>query len=113
MYLQHTTALVCEPNLSYLVRDDRKTADGSKELDQGRYKTAKNDKRNKRTRISRCGTCFYCTLPDCDKCQNCLDKPRNGGAGVRKKMCLKRDNCLCNPPPLNGRLIADALKLKD
>ena len=28
------------------------------------------------------------SIPDCNKCVNCLDKPRNGGLGKRKQTCI-------------------------
>lgn len=27
---------------------------------------------------------------DCGDCKNCLDKPKNGGRGIRKQACLRR-----------------------
>jgi len=38
----------------------------------------------------RCGMCDDCVRQDCGKCQNCLDKPRFGGFGSRKRACSKR-----------------------
>merc|ERR1719508_488815 len=38
-----------------------------------------------------CGNCSACQVEyDCDKCANCLDKPRNGGQQKLKKRCLIR-----------------------
>lgn len=55
------------------------------ELSEGRSQPTKGKRR-----LVRCGTCPACRTPDCDECKNCLDKPRNGGCNVRKKMCSKR-----------------------
>ena len=40
-------------------------------------------------------SCEHCMQQDCDRCVNCLDKPRNGGSGVRKRSCSFRQNCNC------------------
>lgn len=42
------------------------------------------------SRPPRCGTCKSCIRPDCGLCINCLDKPRFGGQGKRKKACVKK-----------------------
>ena len=47
----------------------------------------------KRLRSTRCGSCEQCLIDDCGKCKNCLDKPRYGGSGIRKKGCIFK-NCL-------------------
>lgn len=41
-------------------------------------------------RSSRCGVCVGCRARDCGSCKNCLDKPRFGGPGIKKKACLSR-----------------------
>lgn len=99
-----------ESNVSYLTKDGTKTTD--REVAQREDGTMEDNSKTKRARIFRCGVCSLCTLPDCDACRNCLDKPRNGGAGVRKKMCIKRANCQVRMVP-KGAQFADALKLKD
>lgn len=47
-------------------------------------------------RSVRCGTCKQCTNMDCGECSNCLDKPKFGGKGVRKRACIQRC-CLADP----------------
>ena len=42
------------------------------------------------SRSSRCGMCVGCRARDCGSCKNCLDKPRFGGPGIKKKACLSR-----------------------
>jgi len=41
-------------------------------------------------RFHRCGKCVGCKGRDCGKCQNCADKPRFGGKGVKKQACIAR-----------------------
>lgn len=55
---------------------------------------------SKRVRSSRCGTCANCVKPDCGLCQNCKDKPKFGGSGVKKQACRERA-CLCPNRALN------------
>ena len=38
----------------------------------------------------RCGICAGCTADDCRICMMCLDKPKYGGPGKKKKCCTKR-----------------------
>ena len=38
----------------------------------------------------RCGRCQGCTADDCGECRQCLDMPKFGGPGKRKKCCIKR-----------------------
>ena len=40
--------------------------------------------------MRRCGTCPACRAPDCGVCKECRDKPKFGGAGIRKKPCIGR-----------------------
>ena len=47
----------------------------------------------KRGTLQRCGQCVPCTRSDCGACQNCLDKPKFGGPGLRKQACEKK-RCL-------------------
>ena len=39
---------------------------------------------------ARCGHCVGCTANDCGRCGNCMDKPKFGGPGKRKKACALR-----------------------
>ena len=41
-------------------------------------------------RTNRCGQCEACRAPDCGQCKECLDKPKFGGSGIRKKACVNR-----------------------
>ena len=41
-------------------------------------------------RTVRCGTCKGCLRENCGECSNCLDKPRFGGKGLRKRACVQR-----------------------
>tara|TARA_B100001109_G_C18769959_1_gene430186 strand:+ start:50 stop:532 length:483 start_codon:yes stop_codon:yes gene_type:complete len=45
-----------------------------------------------RTRVWRfsCGNCEDCMIGDCGTCANCLDKPKFGGPGTRKRACTAR-----------------------
>ena len=47
----------------------------------------------RRQPLKRCGECAGCVRRDCDRCINCLDRPSNGGPGLRKKACELR-RCL-------------------
>lgn len=44
-------------------------------------------------RVLRCGACEGCRRADCGRCPNCKDKPKFGGAGVKKQACQYR-RCL-------------------
>jgi len=46
--------------------------------------------RGRSSRSTRCGNCTACSAQDCGTCKNCLDKPRFGGPGIKKKACLAR-----------------------
>mmetsp|Transcript_42387 Transcript_42387/g.111590 ORF Transcript_42387/g.111590 Transcript_42387/m.111590 type:complete len:444 (+) Transcript_42387:236-1567(+) len=70
----------------------------------------------KRGALQRCGQCGPCTRTDCGACQNCHDKPKFGGPGLRKQACEKK-RCLtmttryATPsPPLTDDLPAIANK---
>jgi hypothetical protein len=39
-----------------------------------------------RRRFVRCGSCTGCTTPDCGVCRNCIDNPKFGGQGLKKKV---------------------------
>ncbi|CAB4057426.1 unnamed protein product [Lepeophtheirus salmonis] len=45
----------------------------------------------------RCGECENCNKEDCNKCDACRDKPRNGGKGLKKQACIYRV-CLWKNP---------------
>lgn len=53
----------------------------------------KGESGKKRGSLQRCGQCVPCTRADCGQCQNCLDKPKFGGPGLRKQACEKK-RCL-------------------
>ena len=42
--------------------------------------------------MKRCRRCPAC-LRTCGACRECRDKPRFGGVALRKKACLRRDEC--------------------
>jgi len=52
---------------------------------------------------ARCGTCEACLAKDCGRCKNCLDKPRFGGPGIKKKACVNRV-CLNAEAPVSPTL---------
>ena len=43
-----------------------------------------------RKRQRRCEQCPGCISTDCNQCKFCLDKPKNGGPGIKKQCCIKR-----------------------
>jgi hypothetical protein len=45
---------------------------------------------SKAAKLRRCGECEGCTRDDCGACQACVDKPRFGGKGTKKKACTER-----------------------
>lgn len=47
-------------------------------------------KASSRRRFVRCGSCTGCTTPDCGVCRNCVDNPKFGGPGAKKKACIHR-----------------------
>ena len=49
----------------------------------------------------RCGECAGCLATECGTCRECLDRPRLGGKGVRKKLCRRRK---CQSPQHAGRI---------
>ena len=53
----------------------------------------KGDSAKRRGTLQRCGQCVPCTRADCGQCQNCMDKPKFGGPGLRKQACEKK-RCL-------------------
>ena len=50
---------------------------------------------SKKAPSSRCGSCTECMRGDCGGCKYCLDKPKFGGLGRSKKLCLQR---VCSNP---------------
>jgi hypothetical protein len=42
------------------------------------------------SKMFKCGECEACVRDDCGECNPCLDKVKFGGAGRRKKACLKK-----------------------
>lgn len=55
---------------------------------------------NKVDRVLRCGSCEGCRRSDCGRCPNCKDKPKFGGAGVKKQACQHR--CCLQPTRTGG-----------
>ncbi|KAG8470330.1 hypothetical protein KFE25_008751 [Diacronema lutheri] len=51
---------------------------------------ASASKASSRRRFVRCGSCTGCTTPDCGVCRNCIDNPKFGGPGAKKKACIHR-----------------------
>ena len=45
---------------------------------------------NKGKKRKRCGQCQECQADDCGECRHCIDMPKFGGPGKRKKCCIKR-----------------------
>jgi len=58
-------------------------------------------------RVLRCGACEGCRRGDCGRCPNCRDKPKFGGAGVKKQACNHRR---CLQPTRTGMGHRDALR---
>ena len=52
--------------------------------------TPRDAQRARQKRSVRCGRCTGCRASRCGTCQECLDNPRFGGLGKRKKSCLAR-----------------------
>lgn len=50
-------------------------------------------------RLNRCGVCEACRAPDCGQCKECMDKPKFGGIGIRKKACISRVCVAAAPAP--------------
>jgi hypothetical protein len=40
--------------------------------------------------LRRCGRCAACARDACGRCRECLDAPRFGGPGKRKRQCVMR-----------------------
>ena len=49
----------------------------------------------KKRRRGRCG-CVNCLKEDCGACIDCIDMPKYGGPGIRKKRCKERKCCSNN-----------------
>ena len=46
----------------------------------------------RKRRRAKCGECTGCLCKvDCQECKNCLDMPKYGGLGKKKKGCIKRE----------------------
>lgn len=60
---------------------------------------ATSARRRNTMRSNRCGSCQACQSVDCGTCKNCLDKPRFGGPGIKKKACVRR---ICTSLPKEG-----------
>ena len=58
-------------------------------------------------RVLRCGACEGCRRSDCGRCPNCRDKPKFGGAGVKKQACNHRR---CLQPTRTGLGHREALR---
>ena len=48
-------------------------------------------------KLTACKQCANCVRADCGECTNCLDKPKFGGPGARKRPCIMR-KCLSLMP---------------
>ena len=57
----------------------------------------------------RCGECEGCMRDDCGQCAACVDKPRFGGRGSKKKACVARA-CRMRGPPSQGQAVAVKLQ---
>ena len=62
---------------------------------------------------NRCGNCMGCRAAECKVCPMCLDKPKYGGPGKKKKCCVKR-KCLGlqsnSAPPLKSSNVQQLVK---
>uniref|UniRef100_A0A6V2RQX0 CXXC-type domain-containing protein n=1 Tax=Emiliania huxleyi TaxID=2903 RepID=A0A6V2RQX0_EMIHU len=67
-------------------------------------KPSSKSRANKVDRALRCGACDGCKRADCGRCPNCKDKPKFGGAGVKKQACQYR-GCLTPTRTGNGRVL--------
>ena len=50
----------------------------------------------------RCSECIGCKGDECGRCLNCVDKPKFGGTGVRKQICVHRR---CRAPIIERSLV--------
>jgi len=67
-------------------------------------RTGAHAHRPARRRRHRAGACDGCKRADCGRCPNCKDKPKFGGAGVKKQACQYR-GCLTPTRTGNGRVL--------
>ena len=51
---------------------------------------AQRQTHRKTSKTMRCNSCTGCQRMDCGRCPNCRDKPKFGGAGVKKQSCIHR-----------------------
>ena len=51
---------------------------------------SKNINKKKKSKPQKCGQCEGCTRQNCGLCIACLDKPRFGGPGLKKRACKFR-----------------------
>ena len=58
-------------------------------------------------RKRRCGQCDGCLAADCGQCGACLDKPKFGGAGVKKQACVRRQCARPSWPTADGSATYD------
>ncbi|MGK3741500.1 MAG: hypothetical protein ACI90V_008353, partial [Bacillariaceae sp.] len=86
------------------LRERKREREREPERQDGKHRTKSNNgsSRNLRNnkiyaiverkskRKSRCGKCKACTRNDCSKCKFCLDKPKFGGPGRSRQVCVKR-----------------------
>ena len=54
--------------------------------------------KGKGMKMRRCGVCSGCCIPDCGKCKQCLDKPKNGGEGKLRQCCEVKARAGCDNP---------------
>jgi len=76
----------------------------SPRLPEVAVKPSSKSRANKVDRTLRCGACDGCKRADCGRCPNCKDKPKFGGAGVKKQACQYR-GCLTPTRTGNGRVL--------
>ena len=65
------------------------------------------------SRMRRCGNCRGCRIEDCGKCSACKDKPKFGGPGRLKQVCMLKKKAGCSNPtegPLSAKIKCRSLK---
>ena len=81
------------PGLKIPERFPRKTSTGeviAAGSGGGGVETEALDNTGKKTENKRCRTCAGCKIEDCNICEYCLDKPKNGGPNKKKQACKMR-----------------------